>query len=231
MCVNYVTVSRKILYDAFDTSIASTDEWKEETYQDYVAPIIRATESGLREGLLAAYSMVPKSHIPPGVKRYSTMNARAETVGQLRSYAPAWRAGQLCLIPMQVFFEPNWETGAAVRWKIGMADESPFAVAGIYRSWQEQDGTESFSFTQLTINADDHALMKRFHKPGDEKRSLVVIPRNDYDEWLNCIDPERARAYLQLPPPDFLVASASPRIKVNKKQDFVNMQNLNRSLF
>ena len=160
--------------------------------------------------------MVPKKHIPPGVKKFTTMNARAETVGQLRSFSKPWRLGQLCLVPMTGFYEPNWETGSAVRWRIGMADKSPFAVAGLYKSWKEEDGGETFSFTQLTINADAHPIMKRFHKPGDEKRSLVIIRLDDYDEWLQCKDVEKARSFLTLCPPELLAAEPAPKPKVSK---------------
>ncbi len=220
MCVNYVTVSRKILYDMFDAPIHSdVGVWREEAYQDYLAPIIRSGAgggAGQREALVASYGIVPRKHIPPGVKRFSTMNARAETVGQLRSFSAAWKAGQLCLVPMHTFFEPNWETGGAVRWKIGMADEAPFAVAGLYRSWREADGSESFSFTQLTINADEHPLMRRFHKPCDEKRSLVMVQRSDYDDWLGCRNSEQAKAYLKLCSQELMAAVPAPRPKVAK---------------
>jgi hypothetical protein len=30
-----------------------------------------------------------------------------------------------------------------------------------------------------TLNADSHPLMKRFHKPGDEKRGIVILPPSD----------------------------------------------------
>ncbi|VEB43015.1 Uncharacterised ACR, COG2135 [Chromobacterium violaceum] len=121
------------------------------------------------------------------------MNARAETIGEKPTYKAAWRKCQLCLVPMQAFFEPCYETGKAVRMRIGMAGGEPFAVAGMWREWQEPEGSTSYAFTQITINADEHPLMKRMHKPGDEKRSLVVISRSDYDEWLSFRDPEFAR--------------------------------------
>jgi putative SOS response-associated peptidase YedK len=139
------------------------------------------------------------------------MNARAETVGQLRSYSGAWKKSQLCLVPMQCFYEPNWETGKFERWRIGMADHSDFAVAGIWRDWKEQDGTTSHAFTQLTVNADDHSLMRKFHKPDDEKRSLVIVAPEEYDAWLNCRDPEIARSFLNLYPADKMTASAAPK--------------------
>lgn len=36
------------------------------------------------------------------------------------------------------------------------------------------------------------------HKPEDEKRSLVNVPREDWDDWLNCSDSEFARAFMTL---------------------------------
>jgi putative SOS response-associated peptidase YedK len=36
----------------------------------------------------------------------------------------------------------------------------------------------------LTINAEKHALMNQFHKPADEKRMIVVLPPERYEEWL-----------------------------------------------
>jgi putative SOS response-associated peptidase YedK len=217
MCVNYITVSKNILTDAFDAPVhGAAPEWPIEAYQDYPAPIIRRGGAGRREALVATYGMVPKAHIGPGVKRYSTMNARAETVDRLRSFASAWKAGQLCLVPMHAFFEPNWESGSAVRWKIGMADDAPFAVAGLYRTWREADGSTSFSFTQLTINADQHPLLMRFHRPGDEKRSLVIVPGPDYDAWLGCTDAAQARSFLQLTAPQLLAAAPAPKPTIVK---------------
>ena len=41
------------------------------------------------------------------------------------------------------------------------------------------------SMTMLTINADDHPFMSQFHKPKDEKRSIVVIEPEHLKDWLN----------------------------------------------
>jgi putative SOS response-associated peptidase YedK len=110
------------------------------------------------------------------------------------------------------FFEPNWEKPVLERWRIGMADGSPFAVAGLYREWSEEDGSTSIAFTQITVNADNHPLMSRFHRPGKEKRSLVVIQPSEYDNWLSCKNPERARAFLQLYPVELMTAAPAPKV-------------------
>lgn len=212
MCVNYLPPKRE-QFRYFDVE-PPNDDWRDEIWQDYVAPIILAGENGQREAKLASYGMVPKSRIPAKVKKYTTMNARSESVGSLRSYSQAWKAAQLCLVPMQWFYEPNWETGKHIRWRIGMADGSPFAVAGLWNSWPEEEGGVSHSFTQLTVNADEHEVMKRFHKPGDEKRSLVVIPYADYDAWLNCKNPELARSFMTLFPAELMSCASAPKVDV-----------------
>lgn len=38
----------------------------------------------------------------------------------------------------------------------------------------------------LTINADDHPLMRLFHKPTDEKRTVVILPPARYQDWLDA---------------------------------------------
>lgn len=211
MCVNFRPPDPELL-DAVMGVIIDLHEdgfWKAETWKDYVAPIVRRGADGGREGVLASYGMVPRKRIPAGVRPFDTMNARAETVGQLRSFSGAWKRSQLCLVPMTAFYEPSWETEKAVRWGIGLADESMFAVAGLWREWENETGPE-YSFTQLTINADDHPLMKRFHRPGDEKRALVVVPHEEWDDWLGCTDPEFARTFMHPYPAELMRAWEFP---------------------
>jgi len=61
-----------------------------------------------------------------------------------------------------------------VRWRNRPEPGKPLAIAGLWRAWAEPEGT-AFSFTTLTINSDEHPLMRRFHKPGAEKRSVVIL--------------------------------------------------------
>ena len=170
-----------------------------------------AVQSLQRSLLTPTIGFIRKRHVQPG-QRLTTMNARAETVGQLRTYKSAWAKSQLYLVPMLRFFEPNWEQPTHVRWSIGMATGEPFAVASLYREWEEENGKKSFSFTQLTISADDHPFMNRFHRPDEEKRSLVIIPSSDYDEWLGCKNPERARTYLQPYPAELMAGQPAPKV-------------------
>ena len=48
--------------------------------------------------------------------------------------------------------------------------------------------------------ANDHPLMKRFHKPEDEKRSVVIVLPAEYEDWLACRSTDEARSFLNLFP-------------------------------
>jgi hypothetical protein len=68
---------------------------------------------------------------------------------EFSSRVSARPASQLCLIPCSAFYEPSYESGKAVWWRISMADGKPFAIAGLWRAWDEPDGL-ALSFTMLT---------------------------------------------------------------------------------
>lgn len=215
MCVNYTPAGRDAIRDMFGIEVPELN-LRPEIWQDYIAPIVLRPDDGPAYCAPASYGFVPQKHRPPGVTKLTTMNARAETIGSLRSYKQGWSSCHLCLVPMLAFFEPNYESGSPVRWRIGMANGDPFAVAGMWRTWERDDGKVDCSFTQITINADEHDLMKRFHRPGDEKRSLVIVPSANYQAWLACRDPELARTYLR-PYPAHLMAAEPARLQPRKK--------------
>ncbi len=52
--------------------------------------------------------------------------------------------------------------------------------------------------------------MRRFHKPGDEKRSVVIVPAGEYENWLACRLIDEARLFLNLFPADAMRAEADP---------------------
>lgn len=42
------------------------------------------------------------------------------------------------------------------------------------------------SFAMLPVNADDHPVFQRMHRPEAEKRMVVILHPDQYDEWLTC---------------------------------------------
>ena len=65
-------------------------------------------------------------------------------------------------------------------------------LAGLRNIWVDKaSGEVHESYTMLTINADDHPLMRQMHKPDpkfpadqQDKRSVISIELGDVDQWL-----------------------------------------------
>jgi putative SOS response-associated peptidase YedK len=191
MCSNYVPVSRRDrLLTFFGVERGrERDHPPVDAWPLGMAPFIRLAEPGsggarvVEDGL---FGLLPNFATEVGFGR-RTYNARSETVDRLPSFRDAWAAGQRCIIPAETIYEPNWESGQCVRWAIHQDGHVPFGVAGIWTTWYDpKTGRNVPSFAMLTVNADEHPLMKRMHKPEDEKRMVVILRPQDYAEWLSC---------------------------------------------
>lgn len=146
-----------------------------------------------------------------------TMNARAEEVGAKVNYKRFWLSQQLYIVPALKVFEPNWETGLHERWALEPAGTQPIGLPGMWRTWEEDDGTISYSFTHFTLNADDHPLLRRFHRPNEEKRGVAILRPEHYDDWLSSKSPEFARALIELWRPEELNTYPEPKINSAQK--------------
>ena len=144
-----------------------------------------------RELVVGQWALIP-SFAKTAKLPYSTNNARWEGVPTAASFRQSWAREQRCIIPVQEFFEPNWETGRNRWWAFRRADKQPFGLAGLWNTWLDPDSGERVeSYTMLTINADSDPLMSRMHKPDpklgpdqQDKRSVVVVERAHWDLWL-----------------------------------------------
>lgn len=187
MCANYRPVTRSDRMLAFFGVERARDEPPHDVFPLGLAPFIRLSPGGdgqtvCEDGL---FGLLPPFATELAFGR-RTYNARSETVHRLPSFRDAWRRGQRCIVPAEGFYEPNWESGKAVRWFIQQPGEVPMGIAGIYRSWRAPDGRELFTFAMLTVNADAHPVMRRFHRPGEEKRMVVIVEPRDHGRWLTC---------------------------------------------
>lgn len=97
-----------------------------------------------------------------------------------------------------------------MRWKIAVASNQPIGIAGIweYRG-NGRDGQPLISFSMLTINADNHPLVRRFHRPEDEKRMVIILRPDEYASWLHA-PAEQIPSFLRQYPPDALSAEPAP---------------------
>ncbi len=172
----------------------------------YQAPFIRRPREAdagdeavpEREARLGMFGLLPHWAKDDKFGR-RTFNARSETAAKLPSFRDAWRQGYRCIIPADAFYEPDWRSGKAIATRIERADGEPMGIAGLWSWWKSPAGQEVLSFTMLTINADDHALMRNYHRPTDEKRMVVILPEGSYSDWLTA--PANATNKFLLPYP------------------------------
>lgn len=199
MCTNYRPGARDLLAERLG-GVGPGFDYVDEAFPGYAAPALRhraASAGGAGpEWMKACFGLIPYWSKDTKIARM-TYNARSETAPEKPSFRQPWSRRQWCLVPMECFYEPNYESGRSVRWRIERHDHAPFLVAGLWDRWIAPSTSEVvFSFSMLTINADAHPLMRRFHRPGEEKRSLVVIDEARIDDWLNA-SPDQARSLLE----------------------------------
>jgi len=199
VCSNYVPVTEtdRLLHffgvtrDPSQPSISVTEVWP-----TGFAPFIRLAADGSGNKVIDSghFGLLPTfaKEIAFGRKTY---NARSETVHQKPSFREAWAKGRRCIIPVEVLYEQNYESGRAERWAVHQ-DGVPMGVAGIYHPWTDAEGRTRGTFAMLTVNADGHPVYSRFHAPGEEKRMVVILDPHDFDRWLTCT-PQEAKAYFR----------------------------------
>ena len=215
MCSHYESVrDRQILKRHFQLDdIPESGKW--DMWPGYLGPFIRRHEFAdvgdeavpEREVLQGSFGLIPHWATDTKIAR-QTYNARSETVAVKPSYRDAWKKGHHCIIPADAFYEPDWRSGKAISTRISRADGEPMGIAGLWSWWKSPKGDVLHSYTMLTINADEHPLMKQFHKPTDEKRMVVILPENRYDEWLRATADQSA-VFMELYPSKALQSSTS----------------------
>lgn len=212
MCSNYVPVSRRDRLLTFFGVARDRDDEPVDTWPLGLAPFIRLAEDGsgfervVDDGI---FGLLPDFATEIGFGR-RTYNARSETVHRLPSFRESWAAGRRCIIPCEAIYEPHWDGDQCVRWAIHQEGFVPFGVAGLYHQWRHPDGREVFSFAMLTVNADGHAVMQRFHRPEDEKRMVVILDPEDYGSWLSCRVQDAPAYFRRWDKPLLTVASPLP---------------------
>ena len=207
MCVNYTPSKRSTLLSMLGRDVVM--DYPAEAFPGYPAPILVRSDANGLDARLATFGLIPVWAKDRTFAR-RTYNARSETVAEKPSYRGAWKARRFCLVPMERFFEPCWEKGKAVKWSIHRQDQQPFAVAGIWENWTDRETGEIVSsFSMLTINGDGHPVMGRFHRPGDERRSLVVVEPSRWLEWLSATTERAKEMLLPMDANEFTAAPAN----------------------
>jgi putative SOS response-associated peptidase YedK len=101
------------------------------------------------------------------------VNAKAETVAELRTFSKAFRETR-CLVPATGFYDYRRSDppGQKTRY-LFTTDDMVFGFAGL---WQERDGIRRYTIITTAPNR----VVKEYHH-----RMPVILPRDEYDAWLD----------------------------------------------
>ncbi len=178
-------------------------------------PVVRM-RAGRREGLRLRWGLIPffARGIPP---KYSTINARVETVQTAASYRGPWNRGQRCLVIANGFYE--WQTQAdgktKVPYYIHLNDQDIFAFAGLWDLSKTDNGDAIQSCVHLTMPA--NRLLSDIH--NTQQRMPAILAKEDHDAWL-AGSPDEAWSALKPYPDDHMLAwPVSPRVNKPANND------------
>ena len=144
-------------------------------------PIVTLGENRQRELRDAIWPLIP---IWAGamIPKYSTANARGETMAAKASFRNAWKKDRRCLVVATGFYE--WQTVRHQRpkqpWHIKHKQQPIMSFAGIWESGYLPDGKEFKSCSIVTTNA--NSLMAEIH--NSNKRMPVILDPEKQDSWL-----------------------------------------------
>jgi putative SOS response-associated peptidase YedK len=137
-----------------------------------VAAVVEEDE--MRKLEMFHWGLIPSWAKDPSIGN-KMINARAETVSEKPSFRSAFKKRR-CLILADGFYEWQKTDDGKQPYHIKMQDDSPFAFAGLWEIWKDDE--EIRSCTIITTAAND--LMSEIHH-----RMPVILPPDDYDMWLD----------------------------------------------
>jgi putative SOS response-associated peptidase YedK len=139
--------------------------------------------------------------------KYSTFNARSETLSSNAIFCGPWKHGQRCIIPALGFYE--WHVnadGTKQPFYIHLEDQAIFGFAGLW---------EGESCTIVTVPA--NTLMAVIH--NSRARMPAILARDMREPWLFS-SPEAAGAALVAYPDEQMIAyRVDPRVNSARNND------------
>jgi putative SOS response-associated peptidase YedK len=139
------------------------------------------------------WGLIPSWAKDPAIG-HKLINARAETVAEKPSFRAALKKRR-CLVLADGFYEWQREATRATPMYIQMTDGRPFALAGLWETWQIAEGRPLHTCTIITTTP--NTLMTPIHN-----RMPVIVPPDKYAMWLTPGDLPTPEALAVLQPYD-----------------------------
>jgi putative SOS response-associated peptidase YedK len=218
MCGRYITAQAA----AFEKAIRlGKISWQFEPSYNVAptqqVPVVRPSDVG-PEGLTMRWGLIPffAKGVPP---KYSTINARIETLQTSPSYRGPWQRGQRSLQMAGGFYE--WHLSADGRkapYLISVADQDVFAFAGLWDRSFKADGTAIESCVHVTMPGNE--LLREIHNTGSNPHRMpAILRREHWDVWLQGSNEEASKVLQQYPAARMSAYEVSTRVNSPKNND------------
>ncbi len=165
-----------------------------------------------REASLMRWGLVPFWADDPKIGS-RMINARSETVANKPAFREAFRRRR-CLIAADGFIE--WQRNGSTRqpYHFQLESKLPFAFAGLWETWEDEEGSELATCTILTTEPNE--LVAELHD-----RMPVLLHRPDHDLWLDTTAPfeEVQRLFVPFPAGEMRATAVSTRINSVRNDD------------
>lgn len=188
MCGRFtLRIKLNLLLSQFAAELAEMDwsDW-EPRYniaQGTKAPQVAAVRlvDGKRQLARLHWPLVPSWEKSKKLK-YSTYNARAETMATKPAYRAAYRKRR-CLVLADGYVEWEERGEDKLPWLYEIDGGAAFAIAGLWETWRDpNDPTAPLHESCTLIVTEGNDFTRRI---GHE-RMPVILHAEDYDAWLHC---------------------------------------------
>jgi putative SOS response-associated peptidase YedK len=173
MCGRYSFTHTK---EKFSKRFAITiSDWKPRynAAPQQIMPVI--TDANPTEASFFRWGLIPSWSLEENMG-INLFNARAEAIFTKAPFKHAIHT-QRCLIPSDGFFEWKREGKNRIPFRIMLASDEAFAFAGIWESWERNDGEIINTYSIITTAANN--VMREIHD-----RMPAIIPKELEKTWL-----------------------------------------------
>jgi putative SOS response-associated peptidase YedK len=167
----------KDLARQYGAKVPKVFEWRPHVFPKYLSPIV-ISPKGEKQIIPSGFGLIP--FWTEGAKPTKVLhNAKSETLTEKVSFKKLF-ATKRCLIPLDSFFEPIWETDTKC-WNARFfpKDGAPLTAAGLYSVWANEDGVEFPNYTMIT------KAPPKFIKETGHDRCPYFLTEKAFDDWLN----------------------------------------------
>lgn len=176
MCSRYQTPEASEMARYFRAERIQLPDFKPTIYPGYQTPIVINQEGRGRQIESRFWGFVlnlPGKRNPNQTVAKILQNAVSETITEKRTFSKAWSAGQRCILPATLFFEPIEGQFRGIQ----DPDHKIMGIAGIYA---DQTYKENPIKASTMLTCEPNTWMAKYHD-----RMPVILHPEDFQEWLS----------------------------------------------